>query len=174
MSWVIQWVMASQKISWNTQITIYTYTSTNNNTWLNFNEANDNSAWSFTRTNAGIPTSLVLRMRSITWTPTGNFYIKWDKTIGSTTYRTATWVTITSLVSTIRLTWWSMLTAWNTYWVYFERTSNSSNYFRIYNEYTNPPAQQFWHSSASNIDPDVRYDSVTKNIWMSMDLIWVI
>lgn len=172
MSWIQQWVMMAQKIS-SSPITLYTYTSTNNNTWLNWNNANDNYAWSFTPTASWTPTSLVLRMHSIVWTPTGNFYIKANKTAASTTYWTATWITLTSWTNTIRLTWWSALTSWTQYWVYFQRTSNSSNYPRIYNEYTSPPAQQFWRSSTSNIDPDTRYDSSSKNIWISMDLIGI-
>lgn len=153
-----------------TPVTMYTYTSTNNNTGLNWNAANDNYAWSFTPTASWTPTSLVLRMQSIVWTPTGNIYIKGDKTAASTTYGSATGVTFTSWANTIAITGWSAMTSGVTYWIYFQRTSDTSNYFRIYNEYTSPPAQQLWRSSASNIDPDTRYDSVSKNIWVSMDL----
>jgi hypothetical protein len=169
--WIQQWLLASYPVPSGSGV-LYTYTSTNNNTWLNWNNANDNYAWSFTTTAAWTPTTLVLRIQSITGTPTGNIYIKADKTAASTTYGTATWVTFTSGTNTITLTWTSALSNATTYWVYFQRTSNSSNYFRIYNEYTSPPAQQFWRPSASNIDPDTRYDSWSKNIGMSMTLNW--
>ena len=151
-------------------MTIYSYTSTNNNTGLNWNGATDKYAWSFTATASGIPTALVLRMQSIVGTPTGNIYIKADKTAASTTYATATGVTFTTGTNTITLTGGTLLTSGVTYWVFFERTSGSSDYFRIYNEYTSPPTEQFWRSTAANIDPDTRYDSGSKNIGMSMDV----
>ncbi len=153
-------------------VTIYSYTSTNNNTGWNWNWANDNWAMSFTATATGIPDTLVLRMQSIIWTPTGNVYIKTDKTLASTTKASATWVTFTSWTNTIALTWWSTLTSWVQYWVYIERTSSVANYFRFYNEYTSPPAEQYWRSNASNIDPNTRYDSWSKNIGASMDITW--
>lgn len=156
-----------------TEKTLYTYTSTNNNTGLNWNNANDRYAWSFTPTVTGTPTKVVLRMSSIWGTPTGEIYIKADKTLASTTYWSATGLTFTTWTNTITLTWWSSITSWVTYWVYFIRTSSSANYFRIYNEYTSPPTQQFWRPNASNIDPNVRYDSPTKNIGMSMDIIGI-
>ena len=152
--------------------TLYSYTSTNNTTGLNWNAANDRYAWSFTPTVTWTPSKVILRMFSITWTPTGEIYIKADKTLASATYWTATWITFTTGTNTITLTGGSTITSWVTYWVYFIRTSNASNYFRIYNEYTSPPTQQFWRPNASNIDPNVRYDSASKNIGMSMDIKW--
>lgn len=154
-----------------TEKTLYTYTSTNNNTGLNWNNANDRYAWSFTPTVSWTPTKLLLRMSSIVGTPTGEIYIKSDKTLASSTHWSATWITFTTWSNEIPLSWWVPLVAWTTYRVYFIRTSSSANYFRIYNEYTSPPTQQFWRPTASNIDPNTRYDSPTKNIWMSMDVI---
>ena len=124
MSWIKQWLMASQKITPSVPVTIYSFTSTNNNTWLNWNNATDNYAWSFTASATWTPDEIVLRMQSITWTPTGDIYIKADKTAASTTYWSATWITFTSWTNTIALTWWSELTASTQYWVYFQRTSN--------------------------------------------------
>lgn len=149
---------------------LYSYTSTNNNTGLNWNNNNDNYAWSFTPTVTGTPTEIVIRTSWITGTPTGNFYIKWDKTTASPTYWTASWITLTAWSNTIPITWWAQITAGVRYWIYFERTSSVSNYPNIYNEYTSPPTEQFWRSSSSNIDPDTRYDSGVKNIWISMDI----
>lgn len=149
---------------------LYSYTSTNNNTWLNWNAANDNYAWSFTPTATWTPTNIILRLQSIVGTPTGNFYIKADKTAASTTYGTATWVTLSAWSNTIPLTWGTSITSWTTYWVFFERTSAVTSYPRLYNEYTSPPTEQFWRSTAANIDPDTRYDSWSKNIGMSMDI----
>jgi len=169
MAWIIQWLVASYKST--SPVIIYTYTSTSNNTWLNWNWANDNYAWSFTATNAWIPTKLVLRINSIVWTPIWDFYIKSDKTIGSTTYASATWITLTSWTNTITLTWWITLTSWTKYWIYFSRTSTTSNYFRIYNEISSPPAwAELWRSSSSNIDPNTKYS----DLWISMDIEWVI
>lgn len=151
--------------------TLYSYTSVTNNTWLNWNGANDNYAWSFTPTVSGTPTDIVLHLHSIVWTPIGNFYIKANKTIASSTYWTATWVTLTSWSNTITLTWWVSLTSWVQYWVYFERTSAVTDYPRIYNEYTSPPTEQLWRSTTNNIDPNTRYDSGVKNIGISMDVL---
>lgn len=149
---------------------LYSYTSTNNNTWLNYNWANDNYAWSFTPTATWIPNELVVRLQSVIGTPTGNLYIKANKTIASATYWTASGVTLTTWSNSIALTWWATLTSWVQYWVYFERTSAATDYPRLYNEYTSPPTEQFWRSSSSNIDPDTRYDSGAKNIGVSMDI----
>lgn len=150
--------------------TLYSYTSTNNYTNLNWNGSNDNYAFSFTPTVTGIPTELVVRLRTNTGTPVGNFYIKADKTAASATFGTASGVSLVNGSNTIPLTDGAVITAGVTYWVYFERTSNTSNYPQLYNEYSSPPDQQFWRSSASNIDPDTRYDSGSKNIGASMDV----
>lgn len=150
--------------------TLYSYTSTNNNTGWNWNGANDNGAMSFTPTVSGTPTEFVFRIESITGTPTGNVFIKSNKTLGSTTLGQALGVTFTSGTNTIPLTSGVSLTAGVQYWVFIERTSNISNFFRFYNEYTSPPAEQYWISSAPNIDPDIRYDAPSKNIGASMDI----
>ena len=152
--------------------TLYSYTSTNNNTGWNWNGANDNGAVSFTPTITWIPTQLIWRNFSVSWTPIVDIYIKSDKTDASTTYAQALWVTMTSGTNTINLTPMWQINSGTRYWVYMKRISNVSNFFRFYNEYTSPPSEQYWRSSASNIDPDIRYDSWSKNIGASMDIKW--
>jgi len=155
-----------------TPVTIYSYSSTNNNTGLNWNGASDFYAWSFTATASWTPTELVLRHQTVNGTPVGNFYIKADKTAASTTYASAIGHTTSSGTDTIALTGWTTLTSWVQYWILYERTSDTSNFFRIYNEYSSPPAEQLWRSSASNIDPNTRYDSGSKNIGISFNVNW--
>ena len=150
--------------------TLYSYTSTNNNTGLNWNSTPDNYAWSFTPTVTGTPNQLVLRIASIVGTPVGDFYIKADKTAASTTHASATGVTISAGTNTISLSGGVQIDSGTRYWVYFARTSSINDYPRPYNEYASPPTEQFWRSSSAGIDPNTRYDSGVKNIGMSMDI----
>jgi hypothetical protein len=150
--------------------TLYSYTSTNNNTGWNWNGANDNGALSFTPTATGTPTQVVLRIATITGSPVIDLYIQGDKTIGSANYGSATGVSITAGTNTISISGGAQITSGTRYWIYIKRTSSISNYFNFYNEYTSPPTEQYWKSTASNIDPDSRYDSGVKNIGASMDV----
>lgn len=146
--------------------TLYTQTSSNTSGNFNWNAANDNYAWSFVAATTWIPNQLVLNVASITGTPVGNFYIKADKTAASATYGSASWVTLASGDNTITLTGGATITAWGTYWVYFERTTNTSNVPSIsYDSWkTNYPV---YRSASSNIDPATSW--FTNDIRMSIN-----
>lgn len=146
--------------------TLYSFTSTNNYTGLNWNAATDNYAFKFLASATGIPNQLVLRLFDVVGgTPTCNVYIKGDKTLASTTYGSATGVNLAAGTNTITLTGGAKITNGNYYWVYFQRTSSASVYPRIYNRATGG-VLPFYRSSASNIDPDTLYGSYD----VSMDI----
>lgn len=106
---------------------IYAQTTSDNNATFNWNANTDSYAWSFVPSVSWVPDQLTLELSSITGTPVCDFYIKSDKTFVSTTYASATWVTLASGSNVITLTWWLTITIGTTYWIYMSRTSNTSN-----------------------------------------------
>lgn len=106
---------------------IYAQTTSDNNATFNWNANTDSYAWSFVPSVSWVPDQLTLELSSITGTPVCDFYIKSDKTFVSTTYASATWVTLASGSNVITLTWWLTITIGTTYWIYMSRTSNISN-----------------------------------------------
>lgn len=120
--------------------TLYSFTSTGTN--ANFNDANfspQNFCWTFSPSTSGTPNQLVLRVNTVTGTPTGDFYIRNQNTAsGATTYGSATGVTLTAGTNTITLTGGAQITAGGTYYCWFSRTSNSSNFPNIYANNSSP------------------------------------
>lgn len=146
--------------------TLYWQTSSNTSSNFNWNSNTDSYAWSFVPTTTWIPTSLVLNVASITGTPVCDFYIKSDKTFSSSTYWSATGVTLSSGDNTITLSSWVQLSLWNTYWVYMSRTSNTSNTPSIsYDTWkTNYPV---YRATSSWVDPTTLW--FTNDIRMSVN-----
>jgi len=142
--------------------TLYAQTTQNTFSNFNWNGANDNYAWSFKPSVTGIPTSITINLAGISGTPTGNLYIKADKTAASTTYGTASSVTFTGSGDNIfTITGGSQITANTEYYVYFQRTSGSSAYPQIrYN--TSLTNYVTYRSTSSNVDPST--------VWFSYDI----
>lgn len=141
--------------------TLYAQTTQNSFSNFNWNSNNDNYAWSFVPTATGVPTQLVISLQGVTGTPTGEFYIKSDKTFASTTYGSVTGVTLTSGVNTLTLSSGAQINSGTTYWVYFRRTSNSSNYPAIQFD-TGKTNYPIYRSTAINIDP--------ATLWQTFDI----
>lgn len=140
------------------------YSQSTQNTFSNFNDgtvANRNYAFQFTPTATGTPNQITLYLNGVIGTPTGEVYIKADKTIASTTYWTATGISFTTGTNVITLTGWTQISSWTGYWVYLRFTSNSSNYAQLQYDNTKT-AYQMWRPSASNIDPDT--------LWFTNDI----
>jgi len=152
-------------------VTCYSYTSTGNNTGWNWNAPNDNGAFSFTPTTSCVPTQILLRVQSISGSPVGDVSIRADKASTSTGYGSASSVSFNAGTTTINLSGGSTINSGTRYWVYISRTSAVTDFFRFYNEYASPPSEQYWYSTASNIEPNTRYDSSVKNIGVSIDVI---
>lgn len=140
------------------------YSQSTQNTFSNFNDgtvANANYAWQFTPTASGTPTQVTLYAQGIVGTPTGNVYIKADKTIASTTYATATGVTFVTGSNVFTFTGATSITSGVTYWIYFQRTSASTVYPQLQYD-TAKTNFQTWKPSASNIDPNT--------LWFTFDV----
>lgn len=135
---------------------LYAQTTSDNSAAFNFNGNTDSYAWSFVASFSWIPDQLTLEVSSITGTPVCEFYIKSDKFYFSTTYATASWVTLSSGSNVITMTWGTPIIAGDPYWIYMSRTSNTSNV------------------------PSIAYDSTKTNypvyratwIWVDPDTLW--
>lgn len=133
--------------------TLYSHTSTETSGNCNWNVATDNYASPFVATGSGIPDQLVLRISSVTGTPTCNIFIRNQNTVsGATTYASASGVTLTSGTNTISLTGVASITATNTYYVWIARTSDTSNFPAPYFKTTGAAYTQY-RAAAADSDP---------------------
>lgn len=140
------------------------YAQTTQNNYSNFNDgtvANRNYAFEFVPSATGTPTQITLDLQGVSGTPTGEVYIKADKTFASTSYGQATGLTWTSGTNTITLTSGAQINSGTKYWVYLRFTSNSSNYAQIRYD-TGKTNYKMYRPSASNIDPDT--------LWFTFDI----
>lgn len=146
--------------------TLYTQTTQDTSSNWNWNAANDRYAWQFVPTASGTPTSIKLYTAGVTGTPTGEIYIKANKTLASTTHGSATGLTFTSGENTIVLASGVQIDSGTTYWVYFIRTSSAANYpsFQYDSTKTN---YEVWRPSASDSDPDTLW--FTNDIKMTIE-----
>lgn len=133
--------------------TLYSFTSTADFSNFNWNTNTDNYAWTFQPSTAGYPNSLVLRLQGVTGTPQGIFYIRNQNTAsGATTYATSGTVTLSAGSNTISFTNSGKINTGTTYYVWFARTSDSSNYPAIYLK-SIAPTYTIYRSTAANADP---------------------
>ena len=130
------------------------YSQTTQNTYSNFNwnANNDRYAWSFVASENGSISEIALFLNGIVGTPTGEIYIRSDKTADSVIYSSATGITFTSGTNYIKLTPYIPLISGETYWIFFVRTSNSSNYpqFQYDSTKANYPV---YRATSANTDP---------------------
>lgn len=131
---------------------IYSQTTSNTSGNFNWNANTDNYAWSFVPTVTWLPNQLTLEVSSITGTPICDFYIKSDKTFTSTTYASATWVTLSAGSNVISMTWLLTITVGITYWIYMSRTTNTSNVPSIAYD-TGKTNYPVYRSTSSWVDP---------------------
>lgn len=140
---------------------LYAQTTSNTSSNFNWNANNDNYAWSFVASASWVPNQLTLEVSSITGTPVCDFYIKSDKTLSSTTYASATGITLTSWSNNITLTWWTNIGAGVTYWIYMARTTNTSNVPAIAYD-TGKTNYPVYRSTSSWVDPST--------LWFTNDI----
>lgn len=138
--------------------TLYSQTSSTTFSNYNWNSANDNYAFNFTPIVTWTPNELVLDLNGISWTPVCDFHIKAAATIASPSLWGATWVTMTSWVNTITLTWWSSISSWTEYWVFMSRTSWSSDYPQIKQNWSSP-TKSLYRATAINSDPSTLWQT---------------
>jgi len=133
---------------------LYAQTTQNNFSNFNDNDATDNYAWQFVPTASGTPTNMVLSLQGVSGSPVCNFYIRANRTAASTTYATATSVSLTSGNNTITWSGASQINSGTTYWIYMAVTTNLAVGYPQIQYDTAKNNYQIYRSSASNIDPD--------------------